>query len=151
MEKSSISEIERKKRSLKRYKKNLACIDRLEDKLDLLNDRMTSIKSPNLSGMPRGGQPTTITDLVADKVELEERIAALKLKSRRLRKETLEEIDRLDDPKHVKVLEMFFIDRLTLEEIAAELNYSNRHVYRIYSESLEYLADTPEESEDECQ
>lgn len=141
MEKSDIKEVERKKRSLKRYKKTLACIDRLEVKLDLVNQKLTSIKSPNLSGMPRGGTPVTSADLIADKIELEERIERLKARGVRQRHEILEEIDSLEDPKHAEVLELFFINCLTLEEIADKLRYSDRHVYRIYSEGVTYLSE----------
>lgn len=141
MEKSDIKEVERKKRSLKRYKKTLACIDRLEVKLDLVNQKLTSIKSPNLSGMPRGGTPVTSADLIADKIELEERIKRLKARGVRQRHEILEEIDSLEDPKHAEVLELFFINCLTLEEIADKLRYSDRHVYRIYSEGVTYLSE----------
>ena len=66
MEDWEIQEIERKKRSLKRYKKNIACINRLEDKLKALDARITSVKSPNYSGMPRGGTPITSEDLLSD-------------------------------------------------------------------------------------
>lgn len=140
MENSEIQLIERKKRSLKRYKKNLSCIERLEAKLDQINDRMTSVRSPNLSGMPRGGTPVTTADLVADKAEIEERIERLKKKSRSLKLEILEELDTLENVKQVEVLESFFIDGLTMEEIAEKLNFHVRYVYRLYSEGVTFLA-----------
>lgn len=140
MEKQEIQEIERKKRSLKRYKKNLACIDRLEEKLFLLDEKIKSVKSPTFSGMPRGGPPVTIEELLSDKIELEERITRLKVKSRNLKREILEEIDSLEDPRYCEVLEAFFIERLSLEEIAKNEGYTTRHVYRLYSEGVTYLA-----------
>lgn len=140
MEKSEIQEIERKKRSLKRYKKNLACIDRLGVKLASLNEKMTSVKSPTLSGMPRGGNPVTVADQVAEKIELEERIERLRKKSKKLRAEILEEIDTLEELRHVEVLEAFFIDCMSLEDIADEKGYSERQVYRLYSEGVTILA-----------
>ena len=118
MEDREIQEIEKKKRSLKRYKKNLACIVRLEEKLYLLDERIKSVKSPSYSGMPRGGTPVTTDELIADKMELEERIERLQKKKRLLKNEILEEIDSLDDPRYCEILEAFFIDGLTLEEIA---------------------------------
>lgn len=140
MEKEEIQEIERKKRSLKRYKKTLACIDRLEEKLDQINDRMISVRSPNLSGMPRGGTPVTLADLISEKEELEERIKRLKDKAKKLRGEILEEIDTLEDTRHCDVLEGFFIDCLSLEAIAERMGYTDRHVYRLYSEGVTILA-----------
>lgn len=140
MENSEIQQIERKKRSLKRYKKNLACIERLEAKLDQIDDRMISVRSPNLSGMPRGGTPVTLADLISEKDELEERIKRLKDKSKKLRGEILDEIDSLEDTRYCDVLEGFFIDCLSLEAIAEEMGYTDRHVYRLYSEGVTKLA-----------
>lgn len=140
MEDYEIQEIEHKKRSLKRYKKNLACIDRLEGKLALLDERIKSVKTPSLSGMPRGGTPITAADLIADKMELEERIERLKRKKSDLKRQILEEIDTLEDPRYCEILEAFFIDCLSLDEIADNEGYTIRHVYRLYSEAITLLA-----------
>lgn len=140
MDAQQIQEIERKKRSLKRYKKKRACVDRLEEKLSLLDDRIKSIKTPSLSGMPRGGQPITIDELMSDKMDLEKRIARLKEKSDNLKCEILEEIDTLDDVRYVEILESFFIDCIDLEDIADNEGYTVRHVYRLYSEAVTKLA-----------
>ena len=140
MENYEAQEIEKKKRSLKRYKKNLACIRRLEDKLALLDARINSIRSPNLSGMPRGGTPITMEDLIADKLELEDRIKRLKSKSSGLKSQVLDEIDSLEDPRYCEILEAFFIDCLPLDDIADNEGYTVRHVYRLYSEAVTILA-----------
>lgn len=140
MEDREIQEIEKKKRSLKRYKKNLACINRLEDKLKILDERITSVKSPNYSGMPRGGIPVSNEELLTDKIELEERIKRLKVKSKNLKNEILEEIDSLEDPRYCEVLEAFFIENISLEDIAENEGYTTRHVYRLYSEAVTLLA-----------
>ena len=110
MEDQDIQEVKKKKRSLKRYKHNLACVGRLEEKLTLLDDRITSVRSPNYSGMPRGGTPVTIEELLSDKSDLEKRIERLKDKGKRLKDHILEEIDSLEDPRYCEVLEAFFIE-----------------------------------------
>ena len=136
---SELQEIEKKKLSLKRYKKNLACIKRLENKVVTLDARITTIKSPNYSGMPRGGQPVTVEDLISDKLELEERITRLKFKSKDLKRQILDEIDSLEDPRYCEILEAFFIDCIPLEDIAELNGYTERHVYRLYSEGVRLL------------
>lgn len=133
-------EIDDKKRYLKRYRKNLNCIVRLEDKLHLLDARLKSVRSPNLSGMPRGGTPVTVEDMVADKDDLERRIERLKIKGRRLKAEALDLIDTLDDPRYVAILEGFFIDCLSAEEIADNEGYTVRHVYTLYHDAVRALA-----------
>lgn len=133
-------EIEKhKKRFLKRYRKNIDCIARLENKLAALDDRITAIKSPNYSGMPRGGVPVTIDDLISDKMDLEDRIKRLKEKSRDLKRSVTEEIDSLEDPRYCEVLEAHFIDGLSFGEIAEELGYSERHIISLYSEAITTL------------
>lgn len=142
MDDQTVQEIEtRKKRSLKRYRKNLACIRRLEEKLNILDERITAVKSPNLSGMPRGGVPVTIDDLLSDKIDLEKRIEKLKAKSRDLKAAVYEEIDSIEDPRYCEVLEAHFIDGLTFESIADEMGYTERHVYNLYKEAINLLVD----------
>lgn len=141
MEELDIQAIESKKRSLKKYKKNLAKLSRLEEKLYTLDERIKSVRSPKLSDMPRGGTPVTLVDLLADKEELEERIARQKAANRNMRHAIIEELDRLDDAKHIEVLELFFIQGLTPEEIAEELCYNVRTVYRLYSEGVKLLTE----------
>ena len=137
---SELREITKKKNSLKRYKKHLACIKRLENKVITLDARITAIKSPNYSGMPRGGQPITVEDLISDKLELEDRITRLKSKSKDLKRQILDEIDTLDDPRYCEILEAFFVDCIPLEDIAEDNGYTVRHIYRLYSEAVTLLA-----------
>lgn len=139
MEDQKIQEIENKKRSLKRYKRNLACIDRLEEKLNLLDERIKSVKSPNLSGMPRGGVSVTVADLLSDKMDLEERIERLKVKGKNLKNEILEEIDILDDPRYCEVLEAHFIDCKSIREIAEDMGYTDVHIYDLYRRAVTKL------------
>jgi hypothetical protein len=139
MENQDIQEIASKKRFLKRYRKNLNCILRLEEKLALLDAKLNSVRSPNLSGMPRGGQPVTMDDMVADKLDLENRIMRLKEKGKILKREILEEIDSLEEARYVAVLEGFFIDCLSIEDIAKKEGYTLRHVYTIYHQAIRAL------------
>lgn len=129
----------KKKRSLKRYRKNVACIERLEKKLVLLDERITSIRSPSFSDMPRGGVPITIDDLMSDKIDLEDRIKRLKAKSRDLKNAVCEEIDSVEDPRYCEILEAHFIDGLSFDDIAEELGYTERHVIKLYSEAITLL------------
>ena len=138
----SMKEIEEsKKRSLKRYRNNLACITRLEKKLRDLDDRIKNIKSPNFSGMPRGGVPITIDDLMSDKIDLEKRIEKLKSKSRRLKLSICEEIDSLEDSRCCEVLEAYFIECLSIEQIADRMGYTDRRVYALYKKAISLLSE----------
>lgn len=139
MENQNVEEIKSKKIYLRRYRKIISNIERLEDKLRLLDERMTTVRSPNLSGMPRGGVPVTSEDMVADKMDLENRIKRLKRKSRKIREEILAEIDNLEDSRYCEVLETYFIDMRPLEYIAEQMGYTERHIYTLYKEALSEL------------
>ena len=87
--------------------------------------------------MPRGGDPVTLPDLIADKTDLEARIERLSEKGRRYRTEILEEIDELDiDPKCVEVIELFLVDCYNFDEIAEIVGYSERQVQRYYKTAM---------------
>lgn len=128
-----------KKRWLYRYRNTQKKIIRLQSKLDTLNNRITSAKTTNISGLPRGGVPVTIDDLISDKQILEERIEKLEKNKRIYRREILEAIDDLEDCKHAEILEAWFIDGYNAEEISKEIGYCSRHVFRLYDEALKEL------------
>ena len=139
MKNSYEEEITNTKKFLRRYKNNMSCVDRLELKLQTLDERIKSIKSPNYSGMPRGSTPVTIEELISDKMELEKRIIKLKLKGKQLRSDILDRIDLLDDSRYCEVLEAYFIDNKSITEIADEMQYTERHVYSLYKKGIEKL------------
>lgn len=133
-------ESDNKKRFLKRYRKNVALIDRLKKKIESLDERMTSLRSPKMSDMPRGGTPVTIEDLIAEKIEIEQRIRRLEDKGRLIKVEILDRIDELDDTRHVEILESFFIDCIDLETIADNNGYTLRHTIRLYSDAIRKMS-----------
>ena len=139
MENSEIQLIERKKRYLKRYKRNKACIERLEAKRDRLDEKITSVRSPNLSGMPRGGTPITVEDLIADKMETEKRIERLKVRGKKLREDILDWIYTLDDSRYIELLESHFIYGHSIDETAENIGYSKRYTYLLYTKAIEEL------------
>lgn len=130
------AEIKRKKRFLYSYKNNKSRLLRLEEKLVLLEHRIESVKSPTLSGMPRGGVPVTLDDLLSDKELLQDRIKQLKSKCRLLKADILKEIDLLEDVRYSDVLELYFIECLSFDSISEDLGYSVRHILNLYKEAI---------------
>lgn len=129
-------ELDRKKRYLKRYKKNLALIRRLKNKIANLESRIESLNSPTLSDMPKGGIPVTKEDLVDDKLETLDRIKRLTARGKRLKADILEKIDELEDIRYAEIAESFFIECMSFEEIASSMDYSTRHVIHLYNEAV---------------
>ena len=131
-----IQDIDLKKRYLKRYRKNRALIFRLQEKIENLDDRIKSIRSPGFSDMPRGGTPITKEDLTAEKVDIERRKKRLEEKGEIIKSEILDIIDELDDSRYAEVLESFLIDCKDFGEIAEDNNYSVRHIERLYRDAI---------------
>lgn len=131
--------IEKKKKQLRRYRKNRECLNRLYEKLDFIKIKMINPRAFKVSGMPKGGTPVTMGDLLIEKEELENRIVELKAKGSIIRKEILKEIDTLDDYRYCEILEGYFIDGKSLEDIAYAEGYTLRHVYRLYKRGVELL------------
>ena len=132
------SRIKRKKIFLKRYRKNIACVSRLKNKLYVLDSRLKNPKSPTYPDMPKGNFITT-EDLLADKLDLEKRIEKLNKKGECIKCEIINEIDNVDDPRYCEILEAYFIDCMDMEDIADIMGYGVRHTYKLYSSAINEL------------
>ena len=129
-----------KKQYLRRYRKTMSLIVRLEYKIAQLDERMMRIRTPNFSGEIRGtGKRVTIEEMFSDKMELEERVAELKKKSKTIKHEITAKIDSLDDSRYAEVIEAYFIDCKSFDEIADDMGYTKRHVIKLYSEAIERI------------
>ena len=126
-----------KKNYLMRYRKNREAVRRLEKKAVELDQQCCRTKSQNFTGMPRGGTPVSLEEMIADKEETEER---LKSKGRTIRAELLSAIDDLENARHAEILEAFFVDCKEFDEIAREKEYNKRHVIRLYTEAVNSIA-----------
>lgn len=136
MEENDFQIMKTKKQFLQRYNKTLKLIERLEAKLLALDDRLTSVGSPSISDLPRCSSGKTSSDLILDKIELQDRINRLILKAKEQKGEIIEAIDELDDRRVAEVLESIYIDGLDMYDISDQTGYSVRHVYRLYIQGL---------------
>lgn len=128
-----------KKAWLRRYLNNRSNVDRLKTKLSLLNQKLSSPRSPNMSGMPRGGKPITEADLIVDKIELENRIQRLEYRGREYRREIINVIDDMNDYKYAGILEAWFINGDSPETIAENEGYTVRHIFHLYADAIERI------------
>lgn len=139
MDDNTLTERDTKKRYLKRYRRKLEVIERLKERVRALDSKIESLRSPSLSGMPRGGKAVTSEDMVADKIDLERRIGALRLEAGKARREILDLIDQVDDVRRGEVLEDYFIYGMSFGQIAEEMGYTERHIIRLYGEALDMI------------
>lgn len=127
------------KRYLNRYRRYMKRVDKLEEKLYQIDNQLQGLKSQQITDMPRGGTPLTLDDMLVKKEETEHRIQNLLDMSKEIRYEVFDCIDTLEDDRFAEVLECYFIDRMTFEEIAEHKNYSVRHVGYLYGRGIELV------------
>ncbi|MGJ0706677.1 hypothetical protein [Enterococcus avium] len=128
------------KKYLNRYRRYMKRVKKLEEKLYLIDCDLEGVQTKNITDMPTGGVPLTTDDLLVRKEETEHRIQNLLDLSKRIRYEVLNCIDMLEDDRFAEVLECYFIDRMTFEEIAEKKNYSIRHVGYLYGRGIELVS-----------
>lgn len=124
------------KKVLIQYKKAMNMVRDLSDQIVEQDMRMKTIKSPNYSGMPRGGAPYTLDDAIADK----EGLISRKLRFEKIAKQQKEivqsYIDTVMSVRHNRFLTLYYIKLYNVSEIALKEGYTERHVWRIYNEAL---------------
>ena len=142
---------QKKKRFLKRHQRIMKKIERLEEKLLDLDNRLITVRSQRITDMPRGGIPISQADLISDKEETQERINALILQAKEIRREIYAALDTLDDFREVEVLELFFIYNMSLDKIAEKIGYTERHTIRFYSSAIRHLDEDVTNLSQACQ
>lgn len=127
---------QKNKAYLMRYRNIVEHIRVLEEKSFLLEDRIHTVRRPVLSDMPKGGVPITTNDLIIQKAELMERITKLLEKAGKIRSEIMTAIDTLENHKQAEILELYFIDQVSIVDIAGVMDRSTRHIFRLYSSGI---------------
>ncbi|MCH4175902.1 MAG: hypothetical protein LKF43_00245 [Streptococcaceae bacterium] len=131
---------EKNKIFLKKYLYSLKKVERLKEKYLELELEIGSIRSGTISDMPKGGgTPISLDELISRKDELKIRINKAIKQSDDVRMKVLSVIDNLEDVRHCEILEAYFIENLSFEQIAEEYNYSLRHINRMYSQGIRKL------------
>ena len=130
---------EETKKLLYQYRDVQQLIDDLEQQIQYVDDKAKRIRSSDYSGMPRGGTPITMADLVADKHDLERRKQRLEKIADQKKEIVQSYIDTVFSVKHNKFLTLYFVKCLSVYEISKRMDCTKRHAFRIYSEALEMV------------
>lgn len=123
---------------------------RIERKIaerEALRARMLSVHSPQITGMPRGGKSHDWTDTVAAVIDETDAINAEIRELCRVKAQVREAIDTVEDAREREVLELRYRSYLRWEEIAVQMGYDIRWVYRLHGEGLCHVKIPKEESE----
>ncbi|MCI7428561.1 MAG: hypothetical protein MSS83_05590 [Methanobrevibacter sp.] len=127
----------------KEYLKQLINIDKLinskQKQVNNLRD-MCSIRSADLSGMPKSGNgKDRIVDLIANIVDLEKEINDSIDLLVDLKREAISKIDLLDDNRQKLILNKRYLENETFEKIAVDMGLSWKWTHKLHKEALEEL------------
>lgn len=132
---SSDSKFKQHKSYLMQYRKIHTKIDRLKNKLNRLNERY-ELKGISYSSEPSGSVKQTLDDVLAQKEYVENKLSKLTEESIKIRNEIQDKLLDLDNQLEAEVLDLYFLERYSLTEIADTLCYSERQIERLYANGI---------------
>lgn len=130
------------KEDLKRYKEMKIELETIEDKLEYLKEKKTSIKSQIITDLPVSTQ-SELDRLNTLLVEIEKVIKLYMKKQRKILKKMYKIEKSLDilEPLEKTVIRYVYFDNKRFEEISCKINYSYRTVRRIHKSAIDKLLD----------
>lgn len=129
------NEFKHNKAYLMRYRKIHTKIDRLKDKLNRLNERY-DLKGVSYSSEPSSSVKKTLDDVLAQKEYLQNKLNKLIDESYNIRNDITDKLLDLDNQLEATVLDFYFLERYSLNDIADELSYSDRQIERLYIDGI---------------
>ena len=129
------------KEELNKYTETKREIEIIEDKIEYLKEKKTSIKSMVITDMPRGSNSENdrLGILLG---EIEELINIYNEKQIRLIKQQIkieEAISILDDPIDRNIMRLRYLEGMKWEKICVEVNYRRAQVHRHHKSILEKI------------
>ena len=118
-------------------------IDEALERVDRLRARLEAGRMSSVTGMPRGGVADW-TDTADHLIELERDVNARIRQMCRLKRLAQATIDRVDEARLREVLELYYIDGYSWEEVAKRMDLDKRWVFRLHGRAL-LLVKVPEE------
>ena len=110
-------------------------IDRKIEERERLNAKLTSGRSANLTGMPRGGGGDW-TDSAARLIEMDKTLHDEILELCRVKREVHEAISAIAEVKYRMVLELRYCNYMSWPRIAEDMGYDLRNVYILHGKAL---------------
>ncbi len=112
-------------------------IDVLQEEVMRLRQEAEGIKAMALSDMPKGGQPKDAAAIIAEVADLQRIRYALTLERMEKREQAMVVITRMEDGDQRAVLIMRYILGKSWNDIADEMHYSMRGIFKIHGQALQ--------------
>lgn len=145
MDEKEYQEYQSKKEYLAGYRKACKRIESLKEQLESLLEIEQSVRSQQLSDMPKGSnRHQDLSDLIVKLEDLQAQIADAIMDSCKLKLEIEETLWKLDDPEEARVLRFRYIYFAKMEEISETIGYSRKQIQRICQKAIQNLKDVPQ-------
>ena len=121
-------------------------VDEATERVDRLRAKLEAGRMSRITGMPRGGsEDWTAT---ADKViELEKRVNARIRDLCALKHAAMDAIDQVDEARLREVLELYYIDGFSWDQVAERMGLDKRWVFRLHGKALQKI-EVPEAAQE---
>lgn len=140
MDEKEYIEYQSKKEYLTGYRKACKKTESLKEQLESLREIERSIKSQQLSDMPKGSNHhQDLSDLMVKLEDLQAQIADAITDSCKIKLEIEEALWKLDDPEEARVLRFRYIYFMTGREISSTMSYSPRQIWRLHDNAIKNL------------
>ena len=118
-------------------------IDHAAERVERLRARLEAGRMSRITGMPRGGG-SDWTETADRLIELEQAVNARVRDMCQIKRQAIAAIDAVDDARYRELLELYYIDGKTWEQVAERMGYDRRWVTRLHGMALQKVK-VPEE------
>ena len=120
-------------------------VDEAQERAERLREKLEAGRMSSLTGMPRGGGADW-TETVDRLIELEQKVNAQTRELVRWKLMAIDAIDAVEEARLREVLELYYIDGFTWEQVAQRMELDPRWVFRLHGKAL-LRVKVPEEVE----
>ena len=111
-------------------------IDRATERVERLRARLEAGRLNQITGMPRGGN-SDWTETADKLIELEQIVNARVREMCKVKRLAMEAIEAVEEMRYREVLELYYLDGFTWEQVAQQMGYDVRHVTRLHGKALQ--------------
>lgn len=110
-------------------------VDEATERVERIRARLEAGRMSSVTGMPRGGAKDW-TETADRLIELEQRVNAQVREMVRWKLAAIDAIDAVEEARLREVLELYYIDGFTWEQVAQRMELDPRWVFRLHGKAL---------------
>ena len=123
------------KEFLRRARQVDRLVDEAQERVERLRAKLESGRMSAVTGMPRGGSGDW-TQTADRLIELEQAVNARTREMVRWKLAAIDAIRAVEEPRLSEVLELYYIDGMTWEQVSQRMGLDQRWVYRLHGRAL---------------